>query len=82
MNVINATILRNNLAGAMSEIEGKKDYLLIAKRGEITSALVNIDLLEDLLAMANRKYKDSIRKAREEYKKKDFFTHEEVFGEV
>lgn len=82
MNIINATILRNNLADAINTVEGKKDYMLIAKRGEITSALVNIDLLEDLLALANKKYRESIKKARDEYKRKDIFTHDQVFGEV
>ncbi len=81
MNIINATTLRNNLADALVEAT-KKDYLLVAKRGKITSALVNIDLFEDLIALANKKYVANIKKAREEYEKGDVFTHAQVFGEV
>lgn len=82
MNIISSTVLRNNLADALSEVNKKKDFLLVAKKGKITSALVNIDLFEDLLALANKKYLKSIKKSREEYRKGDVFTHEEVFGEV
>lgn len=81
MNVINTTILRNNLADALDQAH-KKNYLLIAKRGKITSAIVDIDLFEDLLAMTNKAYLKSVKKAREEYKKGDIFTHNDAFGEV
>ena len=82
MTIINATVLRNNLADAIAEVARKKDYLLVAKRGKITSALVDIELFEDLLALSSKKYLASIKKAREEYEKGDVFTHQEVFGEV
>lgn len=82
MNVINASILRNNLAAALEEITKKKDFLLVAKKGKITSALVNIELFEDLLSLVNKKYVASIKKAREEYKKGNFLSHEEVFGDL
>ena len=82
MNIVNATVLRNNLADVIKEITKKKDYLLVAKRGKITSALVDIELFEDLLALSNKKYLASIKKARKEYEKGDILTHQEVFGEV
>jgi PHD/YefM family antitoxin component YafN of YafNO toxin-antitoxin module len=82
MNVINTTVLRNNLADAIAEIQKKKDYLLIAKRGKISSALISIDFLEDLLEKSDSKYLASIKKAREEYKKGEIFTHNEAFGEL
>lgn len=37
--------------------------------------------LEDLLALVNPKYLQSIKKAREEYKKGEYYIHEEVFAE-
>ncbi|MFC1727669.1 hypothetical protein ACFL0Y_04055, partial [Patescibacteria group bacterium] len=74
--------LRNNLADAINEVSKKKDYLLVSKRGEVDSVLVNIELFEDLLALANKKYLNSIKKARKEYKKGEVFSHEQVFGEV
>jgi len=81
MDTIAATTLRNNLADAINEV-AKKKYLLIAKRGQIISALVNIDLFEDLIALANKRYLARIKKSREEYKKGDVFTHDQAFGEV
>lgn len=82
MNVITTTILRNNLADSLKEVSSKKDYLLVAKKGKIMSALVNIDLFEDLLALTNKNYVVSIKKARSEYKKGNFLTHDQVFGSL
>ena len=82
MTIISSTVLRNNLADSLSQVNKKKDYLLVSNKGKITSALVNIDLFEDLMALANKNYLKSIKKAREEYKNRDIFTHEQIFGEV
>lgn len=81
MNVVNTTVLRSNLSDTLKEVNAKKGYLLVAKKGKITSAIVNIDLFEDLLALTNNKYLESIKKAREEYKKRETFSHGQVFGE-
>jgi PHD/YefM family antitoxin component YafN of YafNO toxin-antitoxin module len=82
MNTVSTTILRNNLADVINELVEKTDFFLVTKRGEVTSALVNIDLFEDLLALSNKKYLASIRKARQEYEKGDIFSHKEAFGEI
>jgi len=82
MNVITTTILRNNLADTLKEITKKRDYFLVAKKNQIKAALVNIDLFEDLLALTNKKYLKSIKKARREYETGDFFTHNQVFGNI
>jgi len=82
MNVITTTILRNNLADTLKEITKKRDYLLVAKKNQIKAALVNIDLFEDLLALTNKKYLKSIKKARKEYESGEFFTHNQVFGNI
>lgn len=82
MNIVTTTILRNNLADTLKEVTNKRNYLLVAKKGKITSALVNIDLFEDLLALVNKNYVNSIKKARKEYKTGNFFTHNQVFGNV
>lgn len=82
MNVINSTTLRNNLATSLAAISKKKDYLLVAKKGKITSAIVDIDLFEDLIALADPKYRESIKKSRQEYENGDVFTHDQVFGEL
>ncbi len=48
----------------------------------MTSALVNIDFFEDLLALANKQYVKSIKKARKEFEEGNFLTHEQVFGDA
>jgi PHD/YefM family antitoxin component YafN of YafNO toxin-antitoxin module len=82
MTVVSVTTLRNNLADTIDEVVKNRDYLLVAKRGKINSALVNIDLFEDLLALVNKKYLRSIKKAREESENGELLTHEKVFGEI
>ncbi len=82
MNVVSATVLKNNLTDTLDEITRKKDYLLVAKKGKVTSALVNIDLFEDLLSLADKEYKDTIKKARREYETGQVLTHEQVFGDI
>ena len=81
-DVISSTILRNNLAVTLKEVNKKRDYLLVAKKGKLVSALVNLDFFENLLALTSTNYLNSIRKARREYKKGEVFTHEEAFGEI
>ena len=82
MNTLTISTLRNNLADSIGEISDNRDYLLITNKGKITSALVNIDLFEDLLALGNKQYLMSIQKARKEYKKGDIFSHENAFGAI
>lgn len=82
MDVINTTVLRNNFSNALNAVNSEKEYLLVAKKGKIVSALVNIDLFEDLLALSNKSYVKSIKVAREEYKKGEVLNHLEVFGEI
>ena len=82
MNIITTTVLRNNLADSLKEISLKRDYLLVANKGKLNSALVNIDLFEDLLALVNKDYVKSIQKARKEYKAGAVFSHEDAFGDI
>ncbi len=82
MTTINSTTLRNNLADSLNFIADSKDFMLITSKGEIRSALVNIDLFEDLLAGSNKEYLQSVQEAREQINKGDVFTHSEVFGEL
>ena len=73
--------MRSNFSSTLDELT-KQNYLLVARRGKISHAIVNLDFLEDLLALGNKKYLASIRKAREEYKKGGTFSHEQIFGEL
>ena len=82
MNVVSVTTLRNNLADTLLEVENKKDYLLIAKKGKITSAIVDIDFFEDLLMANSPEYVKSIKEARKDFKAGRIYTHEQAFGEI
>jgi len=84
MNTIalNTTTLRNNLSTTLDEISGKESVALVTKRGRPITALISIDLLEDLLALTNKKYLSDIKAAREEYEKGNFSTHDQIFGEL
>ena len=73
--------MRANLADTIDALKSK-DYFLVAKNGAISSALVNIDFLEDLLALKHQDYLSSIRQSRKEYQEGKTFTHEQVFGEL
>ena len=79
---VSVASLRNNLADTICEVGKSKDYLLVTKRGKAVSALVNLDFFEDLMALGNKRYLDSIKKARSEIKRGEVFTHEEVFGNL
>lgn len=82
INIVSSTILRNNLADSLSLVEDKKDYILVSNRGKIKSAIVNIDMLEDLLALANPKYLADIKEARENIKEGELYTFEDIFGKI
>ena len=82
-DIIQTTTLRNNLSDTLRAVE-KKDsrYLLIAGKKVLRAALVNLDFFEDLLALASPNYQRSIREARQQVKRRDVFTHTDVFGEL
>ena len=79
---IDTTDLRNNLAGTINSL-GKDDILFIKSRGKLTGkAIIDDELLEDLLLMQDGDYIASIAKARKEIMQGDVYTFDEVFGDV
>ena len=80
--VIPSSILRENLSDAIKEVSVKEKYLLVTRKGKPVSAIVNLDFFEDLLALSSSQYLKSIQDARKDFKKGDFFTHKEVFGDL
>lgn len=79
---IDATELRNNLSETLSSLE-QGDILFIRKRGKLTGkVIIDDELLEDLLLLKNNAFVKKIRKAREEVKRGDVYTFNEVFGDV
>jgi hypothetical protein len=73
--------MRANFSSTLDEL-AKQNFLLVARRGKISHAIVNLDFLEDLLALNNKEYLTSIRQAREDYKKGNTFSHDQVFGKL
>lgn len=79
---IETTKLRNNLASAISEVNKKSDFLVVTKNGEPVAGLVNLDILEDIEAVKSKSFTKSIQEARKQIKRGEFYTHEEVFGDL
>ena len=79
---IPVTTLRNNLPSALNVVSKKQDYLIVTKRGNPTSVLVNLDFFEDLLALTSKSYLKSIKQAREDIKKGRVKSMDEVFGSL
>lgn len=80
--MIPATTLRHHLSGALKTLASGDKFLLLTKRNKPVSALVNLDFFEDLLAATSKAYRQSIREAREDYKKGRVLTHGDVFGQL
>lgn len=80
--IVESTTFRNNMADVLNEVEKKKGIMLIAKRGKPVSAIVSIDLMEDLLSLSSSKYLKDIREARKQYKKGAILSHKQVFGDL
>lgn len=79
---IDTTDLRNNLAATLEAV-GKDDIIFIKNRGKLTGkAIIDDELLEDLLLMQDGEYIASIAQARQEIKQGDVYSFDEVFGDV
>ncbi len=76
---IDATDMRNNLSEALDAVSKSKNIILVKRRGKVESALIDVDVLEDLLAASNPEYLKSIAEARAS---KEWYTPEEVFGDL
>jgi PHD/YefM family antitoxin component YafN of YafNO toxin-antitoxin module len=75
---VSASDLRTNLADALDAVTNE-DILIVTRRGKKERAIIDLDRLEDLLATNDPEYLTTIRAARES---KEYFNHEEVFGDL
>lgn len=78
---IDSTDLRNNLSSTIDAVTSGQT-LIVKKRGKEQVAIIDIDTYEDLLEASNPEYLKSIKKAREEHKKGEVFSLEDVFGDI
>ena len=53
--------------------------MVVMPKSRAIMALVNPDLLEDLLAGSDREYQESIRQARKDFLRGKTISHEEIF---
>ena len=74
---ISASSLRTNLADALDAVDD--NILIVTRRGKKERAIIDLDKLEDLLAANNSAYLAEIKAARAS---DEYFSHEEVFGEL
>ncbi len=82
IKTVDTSTLRNNLADVIREVVKKKDFIMLTKRAKPMAALIDLDLLEELLALSSKDYLKSIRQARKDYEEGRTLTHAEVFGDI
>lgn len=75
---LTASELRGNLADSLDSINND-EILIVTRRGKKERAIIDLDQLEDLLAVANPEYLKVIQAARNS---QEYFSHEEVFGNI
>ena len=78
---IRSTSLRGNLSEILSSVE-KGSKFLITKHGQPVAGIVDFGLFEDLLALSSPTYLKSIKEARNQIKKGQVYSHEEVFKDI
>jgi prevent-host-death family protein len=75
---VSASDLRTNLSDALDAVTSE-DILIVTRRGKKEKVIMDLDSLEDLLATTDPEYLKTIKAARES---KEYFSHEEVFGDL
>lgn len=75
---ISASDLRNGLADALDAVNNN-DILIVTRRGKKERAIIDLDKLEDILAASDPAYLKKIKEARAS---KEYFSHEDVFGDM
>ena len=70
--------LRGNLADSLDAIK-HDEILIVTRRGKKERAIIDLDRLEDLLAVTDPSYLRAIKEARDS---SEYFSHDEVFGDI
>lgn len=60
----------------------KGEVILVQRHGKPDAAIVDADLLEDILAASDASYLRSIKESREQYKRGEVVSFEEAFGDI
>lgn len=80
--VINSADFRKNLAPTLDEVSKSKQPILIRRHRQVNAALIDVELLEDLLLLHDKKYVASIRQARKEIAEGKTYSLEEAFESI
>lgn len=75
---LSASELRGNLSEALDAVTDE-NTLILTRRGKKERAIIDIDVLEDLLMAGDPDYLKVISDARN---RREYYTHEEVFGDL
>lgn len=81
IRIIDATVLRANLGNAIDEVK-RGNILEVRRRGKGEVALIDLSVLEDLLAVHEPEYLASIKQARAEAKSGKTVAFEDAYREV
>ena len=79
---ISSTKLRDHLSDVMEEVRKKNEFFIVTKQGKPRSIIADIDFFEDLLSVMDKEFLKSIKEAREQVKRGEVSTFEDVFGEL
>ena len=66
----------------MDHVRESKKPLIITERSLPTAVLIDLDEFEDLLSSKDADFKKSIMHAREQYKKGNVYSMDDVFGDI
>jgi PHD/YefM family antitoxin component YafN of YafNO toxin-antitoxin module len=77
-NTISSSALRSGLSDALDAVD-TDNILIVTRRGKKERALVDLDMLEDLLAANDPQYLAKIKESRES---NEYLSHEDVFGGI
>lgn len=77
-NTISSSALRSGLSDALDAVD-TDNILIVTRRGKKERALVDLDMLEDLLAANDPAYLAKIKESRES---NEYLSHEDVFGGI
>jgi hypothetical protein len=79
MKSVDIKRLRDHLGEMVDYVSTREDYVMVTRKSRPLMALVNLDLLEDLIAGSDRGYLAGIRQARKEYRQGNTLCHKDVF---
>ena len=79
---VNTTALRSNLSSVMQCVRKTKKPVIITDRGVPVTVMIDIDEFEDFLFSQQPEHMKRIKLSKEQAKKGEVFTLEEVFAGI